>query len=157
MGLLGRYFSSRDLKLVNSFNAELLGDIIQTQVFIYKICAEQTKTNLYGESDPSSGKVFYPGVECTCIIDRADINTTYDQFGPDRNQTVVFKFREDNLKLIGLYPENGDIIEFNHQYFEINNTVQQQFIGGISDKSLSIICNTHYSRLSKLSLINRQV
>jgi hypothetical protein len=157
MSLLGRFFSQRDLKLINSINAELLGDVIQTEVFIYKICASETKTNVYGESDPQSGKIFYPGVECTCLIDRADIDTTFDQFGSDRNQAVVFKFREDNLKLVNLYPEVGDIIEFNKRYHEIDNVVQEQFLGGISDKSFSIITNTHYSRLSKLSLVERQI
>jgi hypothetical protein len=157
MGLLGRFFSARDLKFINSVNAQLLGDIIQTEVFIYKVCADQTTTNIYGESDPQSGKMFYPGVECTCFIDRADIDTTYDQFGPDRNQDVVFKFREDNLKIVNLYPEIGDIIEFNNRYHEIDNVVQEQFLGGVPDKSFSIIVNTHYSRLSKLSLVKRQV
>lgn len=157
MGTLGRFFSPRDIKVINSFNAELMGDIIQTQVFLFKVCTEQTKINVYGESDPSGGKVFYPGVECTCLIDRADIDTNYDEFGPDRNQTVVFKFREDNLKLINVYPEVGDIISFNNRYHEIDNVVQEQFLGGQADKSLSIICNTHYSRLSKLSLVERQV
>lgn len=145
------------MKFMASVNAELMGDIIQTQVFIYKICADQTVINMYGESDPQTGKVFYPGVECTCMIDRADIDTTYDQFGPDRNQTVVFKFREDNLKLINIYPELGDIVEFNRRYHEIDNTVQEQFLGGQADKSWSIIVNTHYSRLSKLSLVKRQI
>ena len=157
MGLLGRFFSPRDLKLVASLNAELSGDVLQTEVFIYKMCAEQMVINLYGESAPQNGKMFYPGVECTCLIDRADIDTTYDQFGPDRNQTVVFKFRENNLKLVNLYPEVGDIVEFNHRYHECDNIVQEQFLGGQSDKSLSIIVNTHYSRLSKLSLVNRQI
>ena len=101
--------------------------------------------------------MFYPGVECTCYIDRADIDTTYDQFGPTRSQTVVFKFREDNLKVVNLYPELGDIIEFNNRYHEIDNVVQEQFLGGIPDKSFSIIVNTHYARISKLSLVKRQV
>ena len=157
MGLLGRFFSERDLKLIASINGELSGDIVQTEVFIFKICAAETKTNSYGESDPQTGKIFYPGVECTCWIDRADITADYDQFGSDRNQTVTFKFREDNLKIINLYTEIGDIIEFNHRYHEIDNVVQEQFLGGIADKSFSIICSTHYSRLSKLSLVQRQV
>lgn len=157
MGLLGRFFSTRDIKFISSINAELNADIIQTEVFIFKICADQTVTNVYGESDPQTGKIFYPGVECTCHIDRADIDTTYDQFGPDRNQTVVFKFREANLKLVNLYPEIGDIIEFNNRYHEIDNVVQEQYLGGQPEKSFSIIVNTHYARLSKLSLVNRQV
>ncbi len=156
MGLLGRYFSERDIKVINSFNAELMGDIIQTQVFLFKMCAEETKVNVYGESGVE-GKKFYPGVEITALIDRADIDTSFDEFGSDRNQTVVFKMREDMLKLINIYPENGDVIRFNERYHEIDNVVQEQFLGGVAEKSFSIIVNTHYSRLSKLNVINRQV
>ena len=156
MSLLGRYFSVRDLKLVNSFNGELMGDIIQTEILIYKMAPSEMVTNIYGESSPETGKLFYPGVEVTCFVDRADIDTTYDDFGSDRNQTVVFKFRENMLKLVNVYPENGDIIRFNERYHEIDNVVQEQFLGGIEDKSHSIIVNTHYSRLSKLSFVERQ-
>jgi hypothetical protein len=156
MGFAGRYFSGRDLKVLNSFNAELMGDIIQTEVTIYKVCVDETKVNVYGESDPNTGITFYPGVEITSLIERADINTEYNEFGPDRKQDVVFKFRENMLKVINLFPEIGDIIMFNERYHEIDNVVQEQFLGGISDKSHSIICNTHYSKLSKLNLVNRQ-
>jgi hypothetical protein len=156
MGLLGRYFSERDMKVIGSWNAELMGDIIQTQVFLFKMCAAETKTNIYGETG-QEGKMFYPGVEITALIDRADIDTSYDEFGSDRNQAVVFKMREDMLKLINIYPENGDIVKFNERYHEIDNVVQEQFLGGVAEKSFSIIVNTHYSRLSKLNIIDRQV
>jgi hypothetical protein len=156
MGLLGRYFSTRDLRLVNSFNGELMGDIIQTEVLIYKIAAAEMKINMYGESSPESGKMYYPGVEATCLIDRDALNTDYDDFGPTRSQIVVFKFRENVLKLVSLYPEVGDIIRFNERYHEIDNVVQEQFLGGQEDKSHSIIVNTHYSKLSKLSFVERQ-
>ena len=157
MGLAGRYFSERDLKVVNSFSGELMGDIIQTEVTLYKIAVNETKTNVYGEADQTSGGLsFYPGVECTALIAREDITTEYSEFGPDRKQDVVFKFRENMLKLINLFPQVGDIILFNERYHEIDNVVQEQMLGGIADKSYSIICNTHYSKLSKLNLVNRQ-
>lgn len=157
MGLRGRFFSVRDLKVINSFNSELMGDIIQTTVIFFKMAADQTQMNMYGESDPTTGKMFYPGVEITALIDKADIDTPFDEFGPDRNQNVVFKFREENMKLVNIYPEIGDIIRFNNQYFECDNVVQQQFLGGVEDKSLSLICNTHYTRLSKLNFVERQL
>jgi len=156
MGLLGRYFSVRDLRVINSFNGELMGDIIQTEVLIYKMAPSLMKSNIYGESSPESGKLYYPGVEATCLVDRADINTDYNEFGPDRSQAVVFKFRENVLKLVNLYPEIGDIVRFNERYHEIDNVVQEQFLGGQEDKSHSIIVNTHYSRLTKLSFVERQ-
>ncbi len=156
MGLAGRYFSERDLRLVNHFNAELMGDIIQTEVTIYKVAAGQTNVNVYGEADPNTGIVFFPGIEITALIQREDISTEYGVFGPDRKQDVVFKFRENMLKLVNLFPEVGDMILFNERYHEIDNVIQEQLLGGISDKSHSIICNTHYSKLSKLNIVNRQ-
>lgn len=156
MGLLGRYFSERDLRAVNQFNAELMGDIIQTSVTIFKVAVNETNVNVYGEADPNTGISFYPGIDVTCLIDRADITTEYSEFGPDRKQDVVFKFRENMLKLVSLFPEVGDIIWFNERGHEIDNVVQEQLIGGIAEKSHSIICNTHYSKLSKLNLVHRQ-
>lgn len=156
MGLAGRFFSIRDLKVINSFNGELLGDIIQTEVTIYKIASNETPTNVYGEADPSVGITFYPGVEITALIQREDISTEYGEFGPDRKQDVVFKFRENMLKEINLFPQVGDIVLFNDRYHEIDNVIQEQLLGGIDTKSHSIICNTHYSKLSKLNIVNRQ-
>ena len=92
----------------------------------------------------------------TALIDRAEIATDATDFGPDRKQDVVFKFRQKNMELVNFFPETGDIIEFNARYHEIDNVVQEQFLGGISEKSLSIIVNCHYSRLSKINVAQRQ-
>jgi len=156
MGLKGRYFSDRDINLINSVNGELLGDVVQTEVTLFKACADVTTTNIYGESKSSVGKQYYPGIDITAWIDRADIRTDYDDFGPDRKQDVVFKFREKMLKEINFFPQTGDLVLFNERYHEIDNVVQEQFLGGVDDKSFSIIVNTHYSRLSKVDVVQRQ-
>jgi hypothetical protein len=157
MGLLGRFFSPRDLKLITSINGELLGDVIQSTVTIFKICPEQTVANIYGESSQQNGKSFYPGCECTCHIDRPEMETTMDEFGPDRKQDLIFKFLEEDLKTINLYPEISDVIQYNNQYYTVGNVTQTQFLGNIPDKSLSIIVYANYSRLSGLSLVKRQI
>lgn len=156
MGLYGRWMSERDLRLINSISAELMGDMIQNLVLMYKSVPDATVINIYGEAKPESGKMFYPGIEMTSLIERADIGTEQDDFGPTRKQDVVFKFREKMLIQVNFFPEVGDIIEFNARYHEIDNVVQEQFLGGVPEKSFSIICNTHYSRLSKLNLMERQ-
>ncbi|HOS15593.1 MAG TPA: hypothetical protein PKX15_01000 [Bacteroidales bacterium] len=156
MSLPGRYFSERDIGFINGINDELLGDVIQTEVLIYAVCPEQTRINIYGESSPSSGKVFYPPVEVICLVDRADITTDADDFGPERKQNVAFKFMEKDLQEVDLFPQTGDIIFFNDRYHEITDVVQEQFLGGIPDKSFSIIVNTHYTSISKVDLVERQ-
>jgi hypothetical protein len=156
MGKKGRFFSDRDVNFINSINGELMGDIIQTEVTVYKMVADVTTINQYGESKPSVGKTYYPGIEITALIDRAEIATDADDFGPDRKQNVVFKFREKMLKEINFFPQTGDVVLFNERYHEIDDVAQEQFLGGIDDKSFSIICNTHYTRLSKVDVVQRQ-
>ena len=156
MGLKGRYFSERDLALINSLNSELMDDIIQTEVVCFKMAPNQTNTNIYGESKPTEGKTFFPGLEIVAFIDRAEAEMQYDDFGPNRTQDVIFKFRENDLKNRNFYPETGDVIQFNARYYEVDNVVQEHLIGGQEDKSFSIVVHGHYSRISKLSMVERQ-
>ena len=156
MGLKGRWFSERDIRFINSVNGELMGDIIQTEVTLFKLAADQTATNIYGEVKSTVGKQYYPGIDITALIDRAEIATEADDFGPDRKQNVVFKFREVFLKSVNFFPQTGDLVLFNERYHEIDNVVQEQFLGGVDDKSFSIVVNTHYARLSKIDLVQRQ-
>lgn len=151
----GRYYSARDVRFINSVNAELLRNIIQTLVTCFKIAADFTPVNIYGESNQKQGKSYYEGVELSCLIDRGDITSKDEGFGSDRDQSVVFKFRTDSCKDANYYPQVGDILLFNDRYHEIDNVVEEQLLGGQSSKSYSIICNTHYSRLSKFNIINR--
>ena len=155
-GLKGRYFSDRDIRFINSINRELLDNVVQTQVTIFKSCPEATAINIYSESSQKEGKHFYPGIDITAWIDRADIATDADDFGPNRKQNVAFKFRELALKQINFFPETGDLILFNERYHEVDEVVQEQFLSGVPEKSFSIIVNTHYSRLSSKDIVIRQ-
>ena len=154
--LPGRYFGEQDISFINGINDELLGEVIQTEVVCFKICPESTKMNMYGESDQKAGKQYFPGIEFVCLVDRADITTDADDFGPDRKQNVAFKFMEKDLQAKSFFPQTGDLIHFNDRYHEIDDVVQEQLLGGIPIKSLSIIVNTHYTSLSKIDLVERQ-
>lgn len=157
MGRHGRWFSERTLRFINSINAELMGDIIQTEVSLYKIAASHTPTNIYGESDPNVGKMYYPAVNATCLIDRDEIRAEYNEHGIDKEQPAEFRFREKLLKEINFYPQEGDLIFFNARYYEVDSVIQEQFLGGVDENSFSIIVRTHYTRLSKISLVKRQI
>ena len=152
----GRYFSSRDRGFLHSINAELFGDMIQTVVTLYKIAPTETLTNVYGETDQTNGKFYFPGIEMTALIDRGDITTENDGFGPDRKQNPVFSFREKMLQQVNFFPQVGDLVLFNERYCEVDGVDQEQLVVGQPDKSLSIICKTHYTRLSKVNLTDRQ-
>lgn len=155
--LKGRYFSERDLLLVGSLNAELMGEIVENLVLVFKISPSETVTNIYGETSPKTGKWYLPGIEISTLTDRPEMTAEYDDFGPTRNQTHIFKFRESQCKLLNFYPEIGDVVLWNDRYYEIDNTVQEQLLGGVSEKSWSIICNSHYMRITALNVIERNL
>lgn len=155
MGLKGRYFSQRDLNLVGQFNAELMGDIVEVLVQLFKISPTETKTNIYGETAAETGKWYMPAIQISTLVERADMTAEYDDFGPSRNQDYVFKMREKMLQQLEFYPEIGDIVLFNDRYYEIDNVVQEQLLGGQPDKSHSIICNAHYSKITSLNVLER--
>ena len=152
----GRYFSPRDINLLSSVNAELVGDIIECVVQLFKIATYETNVNIYGESSSEKGKVFYPGINMSALIQREDLNAENQGFGPDRKQDIVYRFRERDCIITNFFPEIGDLVLYNERYYEIDNVIQEQFLGGHPDKSWSLIVNTHYTRISKLNLVERQ-
>ena len=159
MALFGR---TRDISLFHNINSELLKDIIQTEVAYYKFALEQTSANVYGES---MGKNYYEPMKIACLIERGDQAWASDDFGPDINQSVDFRFIKDELININLIPEVGDILLFRNNFYEIDTKIENQLIMG-RDKdyaislettdfgeSFSILVSAHISRVEKLNLI----
>lgn len=150
----GRYVSARDLKLFNSVNTELLNEIIENFVTIFKISPDVTETNIYGES-AKGGKVYYPGVSVSALIEHPDTTNQDEGFGPDRIKVDKFRLHELMCQEAGIYPEVGDIIYWDDQYFEVSNVVQEQHLGGQYTKSFSILCDTHVTKLGRLNVQER--
>ena len=151
----GRFFSPRDLKLINSLNSELMRDVLDILVVCFKVAPDATKLNIYGEASPSSGKYFYDGVELSVLTENEEVSTSDDGAGSDTNQTKKFKFRENSCRDAGYYPQKGDVISYNNRFYEIDNVIQDQLLGGQMEKSHSIICECHLTRISKLNLMER--
>jgi hypothetical protein len=92
MSLFG---TSRDVSLIRHINRELINNIIEQQVGYYKINLEKTESNIYGESNGK--KVYNDPVLINCLIERTDRTTSVDEFGPDINKIVKFRFLKDDL------------------------------------------------------------
>ena len=153
---------SRDISLFRTMNRELINDIIQTEIDYYKIILDQTVTNVYGESNK---KYYYEPLRLSCLIEKSEQDWSSDDFGPDIKQTFQYKFLKADLNDINLFPEVGDLILFNNDFWEVDTFVENQFFVGkkpefaISEDtqdfgvSLSIILGTHLSRIEKLNLV----
>jgi hypothetical protein len=132
-----------------------MGNIVENLVTVFKTSPQETATNIYGEAAAATGRWYLPGIQISSLTERPEMTTEYDDFGPNRAQTHLFKFREKMCMELNFYPEIGDVVFWNNRYYEIDNVVQEQLLGGVAEKSFSIICNTHYTRITGLNLIER--
>ena len=158
--------SQNDFKLFVKINRELLTNVVEQEVLYYKISLEQTKANIYGESLEKS---YWTPVKLNCLIDRGDQQTTSDEFGPDSLRDTQFKFLRQDLKDVNTFPEVGDIIQWQEDYYEVDNTTENQLFLGKDENyaltnygpdfggTLSIICICHLTRADKVGIASRYV
>jgi hypothetical protein len=158
------YFGARDISMFRHLNKEVISSIDSEEAVYYKISLRNTNTNAYGETDPKSGRFYYPGVLLNCLIYSEEQTTSDNDTGPDRGQITEFRFLRDDLIDINLVPEIGDVIMWKNLYFEVDNIGEDQLLGGkypeysLSEvtkdfgSSWSIVVYTHQTRPTKLNI-----
>lgn len=144
-----RFVNTNDIDFFKSINNELVETVVETPIVLFKLNITDTKVNLYGESLAKSWDV---GVQIFSLITHERQTTKYEGFGADANQNTIFKFSRDRLEQKSIYPEVGDIIEWNTAYWEISNVVENQLLGNQIFNNFSIVVETFMSRKSSLNI-----
>jgi hypothetical protein len=144
-----RFFNARDLNFIKTIAEEVVDYVSETTIVLFKMSVGESKTNLYGES---LGKVWHAPAPLMALIDRQSKVVRYEGFGPDNTQAVEFRFMRERLRTHKLpilrdvngtplpvgaiqneiygYPEIGDVILFDGDYYEIDNVVENLLVGG---------------------------
>lgn len=142
MPIFGR---GRDRQLIKHFSQEVLQDILDTPVIIYKPYVTRTNTNLYGEGT-NGDKNYRPGVTLHAAINREDQEWTNNDFGVDIIQKGTFSFLNEHIWNVaadgneeedGFAIEIGDLIYYDTQYWEIDTTNKNQYLLGRNQNVLS--------------------
>ena len=162
MALFG---SGRDASLIRSVNREFINRYVDTEIEWYKLSLDDTRENLYGESD---NKHYYQPMKLHCLTLKEPLDVVSDDFGLEGTRTGTFAFLRDDLKDKGAVIEIGDILWWDNEYHEIdvvhgseywlgrNPTTLLGFTTGeISEfgYSVSIVCDTHVTRRNRLNLV----
>jgi hypothetical protein len=130
MALFG---GDRDVALVRTLNRELLNNIVDTTIDIFKISLYDTNTNLYGES---LRKIYKPGVRVASLITHEDQAWSSDEFGPDMTQTAMFAFLKYELETVAdVVLEVGDVIAWDEKYWEVDGVTENQYFMGKHEKT----------------------
>jgi len=148
-----RFITHRDFEFIQHINRELLSDIVDVLVVLYKVIPSETRPNIYGEA---TTKTRYVGVSLPALV-KYDKNTVVsNKFALDAHQKAEFRFSRRILEEAESYPEIGDIIGYNDLFYEVDNSIPTQLIGSRPEFVTSILCTTHLTRKSGLSIEPRQ-
>ena len=148
------FIPQKEFDLINSMNEELIDEVVGQSVDIYKVNVQNTEENIYGES---TTKYYDVGFRVNCLILYNEPEILQDEFGADLNASIELYFQRENLSSgsLNFYPEVGDIVDWNKQYWEINGVVEPQLVAGNPEYNHSINATAHKSRLSSLQIEER--
>ena len=170
------YGGARDISLFRHINRELMHDIISQQIVYHKYNLEETKVNIYGET--TSGRIFQEPVLLYTLIERSDQSSPILDGVVNFNQPITFKFLRADLVDANVVTEEGDIIQWQNAYWEIDNIISNQYFVGknpdypntdstgtnplesdLADfgTSLSLICNAHYVPADRIGLDKQRI
>lgn len=158
MALFG---SMRDAKFLASINAELINAIVDTEIEFFKLILETTEANIYGESDSKS---YYDSLLLPCMITKDEKSAAMDDYGHTYTRTLTFGVSRDLLEKADFYPEVGDIVFWDNEYYELDNVDANQYFTGKNPEtwpngdshgySVSVICNAHATRQTPQNILD---
>ena len=149
------FVPKKEVNLIDAFNEELIDQVVGQSIDIYKVSLADTDSNIYGEAVEGGAKIFEKGFQVNCLINFNEPEVVEDDFGPDVKGTINLNFHRNSLSGSGFYPEVGDIVDWNEQYWEIDGVTEPQLIAGHQDFNHTISATAHIARLSAVNLSER--
>lgn len=149
-----RFTSPQDFQTIIQINKELVNNVIDIQVRVFKIDQARTQVNSYNEAEK---KTYFSGVLLPCLFSREESNTTADAMTVNAEQTAKFSFLRVECQERGIYPEAGDIIDYSDSFYEIDNTNEIQLFAGREEYNLSVVCEAHLTRNTAVQILPPQL
>ena len=158
MALFG---SMRDAKFLAAINSELLNSVVDTEIEFFKLLVAASNSNIYGESESKS---YYNSILIPCLITKETKTATMDDYGHSYTRTAQFGISRDILERAMFFPEVGDIVFWDNEYYELDNVDANQYFAGKNPEtwpngtghgySVSVLCDAHATRQTAQNITN---
>ncbi len=156
MALFG---TKRDARFLAAINSELLNSIIDTEIEFFKLVIEQSNSNIYGES---TSKTYFNSILIPALITKENKTSNMDDYGHTYTRTAQFGISRDILEKASFYPEVGDIIKWDNEFYELDNVDANPYFSGKNPDtwpngnnfgySVSVLCDSHVTRQAPLNI-----
>jgi hypothetical protein len=157
--------SNKDFNLLVNINRELLQDVIEQEILLYKLNIVDTSTNLYGEA---LEKTYLEPIKLNCLITRGDQVYDVNELGVDLGRQASFAILKQDLRDINTVSEVGDIVMWQEDYYEVDAIKENQLFygrdsdyniartGGYGD-SISLVLDCHLTRADKVGIARQRL
>jgi hypothetical protein len=98
------------------------------------------------------------------FITKEEKTSNMDDYGHTYTRTAQFAISRDILERADFYPEVGDIVFWDNEYYELDNVDANQYFAGKIQKhgqmaishgySVSILCDAHATRQTPQGITN---
>lgn len=148
------FMSNKEKNFIDGITRELINDVIKQSIIFYKINSEYTReSNIYGES---STKVFYPGIKFNALIEFLEPEILATNSGLSQTRELIIYSQKQYLSDYSIFPEEGDFMYWDDQYFEITKVFDIKNLEGLPDKKINIQIETKSSDSSQINIIGRR-
>jgi len=159
------FTSHRDAGFLLGVNKEIMHGFSSVEVAVYKLDLEQTDVNIYEESN---NKAYRSPVRVFAQV-RFDEKATAGEDIADYTQTLGVGFLINDLKTAELFIEEGDVIEYDSGFYQVDQVTEpkgwagrrpETLIGTTEDKwglhgyGISVVAECHLTRTNNLNIVD---
>ena len=132
------FLGEKERNLVKQVNDELLERVVGQPILYLPVSMEYSNFHpLYGEAIE---KCFLPPVRIYALVEFEGIETTTENFGLDKMNTITVKFHERRLQEDqDMYVREGDYVQYGDSFFEIVTLTEDRPLFGQVDHLFQII------------------
>ena len=105
---------------------------------------------------------FFDSILIPALITKETKTANMDDYGHDYTRTAQFGISRDILEKANFYPEVGDIVLWDNEYYELDNVDANQYFAGKNPDtwpngssfgySVSVLCDSHVTRQRPLNI-----
>jgi len=147
---MSKFVTARDQAFFQGINNELIDDVVTTSIIIYKPSIEDSDPNNVFEESPN--KVWKVGILLNCLIDRSDQTADSTEYGTNNLQDIKFNINREDIEAKNIYPEIGDLVQWNDFYYEIGHVYENQYVAGRGAVNWTIVLEGHLTNISMLNI-----
>lgn len=159
--------SKRDAGLLLGVNREVMRGFSSVEVAVYQLDLNQTDVNIYEESN---NRAYQPPIRLYSQVILESKTSAGDNF-LDFTRTFQAGFLREDLIEANVYLQEGDIIEYDGGYYEIDQLSESNYWSGRNPETsigtqegdwvdhgyvVSVVASCHLTRTNRLQIVDKR-